>query len=57
MTAAEIKAKAKDLGFDLCGIAPATDLPELHFFERWLARDRCVAVRDVLPGLKSSASA
>ena len=27
-----IKAKARELGFDACGIAPAADLPELPFF-------------------------
>jgi epoxyqueuosine reductase len=36
--AAEIKAKAIDLGFDLCGIAPAADLPELAFLRDWLDR-------------------
>ena len=38
LTAAAIKAKAKALGFDLCGIAPAADHPELHFFREWLDR-------------------
>lgn len=38
LTAAAIKAKAKELGFDLCGIAPASDHPELHFFREWLDR-------------------
>src|SRR5471032_2488109 len=38
MTAAEIKAKARELGFDLCGIAPAADHPELTFFREWLDR-------------------
>ena len=33
-----IKAKAISLGFDACGIAPATGLPELEFFKEWLAR-------------------
>jgi epoxyqueuosine reductase len=32
-----IKAKALELGFDACGIAPATGLPELEFFKEWLA--------------------
>jgi epoxyqueuosine reductase len=37
-TAAEVKAKAVDLGFDICGIAPAADLPELEFLAEWLER-------------------
>jgi epoxyqueuosine reductase len=36
--AAEIKAKARELGFDLCGIAPAADLAELAFLREWLDR-------------------
>ena len=38
MTSLDIKKKARALGFDLCGIAPAADLPELTFFQTWLAR-------------------
>ena len=38
LTSAEIKARAHELGFDLCGIAPATDHPELKFFREWLDR-------------------
>src|SRR3954447_12165105 len=38
MTSSEIKAHARELGFDLCGIAPAADHPELHFFREWLDR-------------------
>jgi epoxyqueuosine reductase len=38
LTAAAIKTCARELGFDLCGIAPATGLPELAFFAEWLAR-------------------
>ena len=33
-----MKEKARDLGFDLCGIAPAEALPELGFFREWLGR-------------------
>jgi len=36
--AAEIKARAHELGFELCGIAPAADLPELGFLRDWLDR-------------------
>src|SRR5438093_985484 len=38
LTAAAIKAKAAELGFDLCGIAPASDHPELTFFREWIDR-------------------
>jgi epoxyqueuosine reductase len=38
ITAAAIKARAKELGFDACGIAPATAHPELEFFNEWLSR-------------------
>src|SRR5258708_2181281 len=38
MTSSDIKAKAAALGFDLCGIAPAADHPELKFYGEWLAR-------------------
>ena len=36
VTAAAIKAHATELGFDLCGIAPATSLPELGYIEEWI---------------------
>jgi len=62
LQAADIKARAKLLGFDACGIAPAGDLPELRFFDEWIARgyagsmaylersaDRRADVRHVLP--------
>ncbi|MGE3275312.1 MAG: tRNA epoxyqueuosine(34) reductase QueG [Vicinamibacterales bacterium] len=38
LTAAAIKQRALDLGFSVCGIAPATALPELPFLDEWLAR-------------------
>jgi epoxyqueuosine reductase len=62
MTSAEIKAHARTLGFDACGIAPATDHPELSFYREWLERgyagemaylhrtaDRRADVRRVVP--------
>jgi epoxyqueuosine reductase len=62
MTAAELKAEARRLGFDACGIAPAAAHPELAFFREWLDRgyagemtylnrsaDRRADVRNVLP--------
>jgi len=66
LNAADIKRKARDLGFDRCGIAPAADLPELTFFREWLARgyagtmaylqrtaDQRADVRRVLPTARS----
>jgi epoxyqueuosine reductase len=38
LTASGIKARARALGFDLCGIAPAADHPELGFLREWLER-------------------
>lgn len=38
VTSADIKARAAELGFDLCGIAPAGDFKELGFLPEWLAR-------------------
>ena len=38
MTASELKAQARELGFDACGIAPAANHPELAFFREWLDR-------------------
>ena len=37
-TSGAIKTRARELGFDLCGIAPAADFPELTFLREWLAR-------------------
>jgi epoxyqueuosine reductase len=66
LRSAAIKAKAGELGFDLCGVAPAADLPELRFLPTWLARgyagemaylersaERRADVRAVLPSAKS----
>ena len=38
LSPAAIKQRAAGLGFDLCGIAPASDFPELGFLSDWLAR-------------------
>jgi epoxyqueuosine reductase len=38
LTSESIKTRALELGFDACGIAPASDHPELHFLTEWLAR-------------------
>jgi epoxyqueuosine reductase len=38
MTSSDIKAHARTLGFDACGIAPAADHAELRFYREWLDR-------------------
>jgi epoxyqueuosine reductase len=66
LTASDVKTRARQLGFDACGIAPAGDLPELPFFSEWLTRgyaasmgylersaDRRADVRAVLPSARS----
>jgi epoxyqueuosine reductase len=66
LQAAAIKAKAHGLGFDLCGIAPASEFPELRFLGAWLAQgyagemhyltrsaDRRADVRHVMPSARS----
>jgi epoxyqueuosine reductase len=35
--AAIVKRAAQEAGFDLCGVAPATDTPELNYFPAWIA--------------------
>lgn len=66
LSAERIKAKAIELGFDLCGIAPADNFPELGFLSEWLERgyagemaylsrsaDRRADVRNVVPGARN----
>jgi epoxyqueuosine reductase len=66
LTADTIQQKAHELGFDLCGIAPAEPFPELAFLRDWLDRgyagemaymERSAArradVRSVVPGARS----
>ena len=66
LTADTIKQRARELGFDLCGIAPAEPFPELSFLREWLDRgyagemaymERSAArradVRAVVPGARS----
>ena len=66
MTSAEVKQKAAELGFDVCGIAPAAAFTELGFLQQWLARgyagemqylhrsaERRADVRAVMPSAKS----
>jgi epoxyqueuosine reductase len=66
LTSATVKAQATRLGFDLCGIAPAADFPELQFFRQWLdagyagemdylrrTADRRADVRAIVPSARS----
>jgi epoxyqueuosine reductase len=66
LSAAVVKARALEVGFDLCGIAPVGDFPELRFLDDWLARgyagemgymarsaDRRADVRTVLPSARN----
>ena len=66
LSASQIKAKASELGFDLCGVAPVDNFPELQFLPEWLARgyagdmtymsrsaERRADVRNVVPGARS----
>ena len=38
LTSAAVKVHARRLGFDLCGVAPATGMPELARIHDWVAR-------------------
>ncbi len=38
LTADRVKELAREVGFDLCGIAPAEAFPELRFLDDWLER-------------------
>ena len=66
ITSETVKREAASVGFDLCGIAPATSHPELAFLRDWLDRgyagemhymhrtaDRRADVRNLLPGAQS----
>jgi epoxyqueuosine reductase len=66
ITASQIKSKAREVGFDLCGIAAADSYPELGFLDEWLARGFAADmswlprsagtradVRNLLPGARS----
>jgi len=66
VTSAEIKGRAAELGFDLCGVAPAAGFKELAFLADWIARgyagemqylersvERRADVRAIMPAARS----
>jgi epoxyqueuosine reductase len=66
LTSHHIKQRSRELGFDLCGVAPAAAFPELRFFKDWIARGyagtmaylprtaaRRADVRNVVPSARS----
>lgn len=66
LTSDAIKNRARELGFDLCGVAPAESFPELAFFRQWIDRgyagtmgylprsaERRSDVRKVLPSART----
>ncbi len=66
LTTADVKSEARAAGFDLCGVAPVADFPELDFLSEWLARgyagemhymhrtaERRANVRAVMPSARS----
>jgi len=38
LTSESVKHRAREIGFDLCGVAPAESFPELAFFREWIDR-------------------
>ena len=66
VSSAAIKTRARELGFDLCGVAPAAAFPELAFFKEWIRRgyagtmgylprsaERRSDVRNIMPSARS----
>jgi epoxyqueuosine reductase len=66
LTSAAIKNRARELGFDACGVAPASDLPELRYLATWIAQgyagsmaylarsaNRRADVRNVMPSAQT----
>ena len=66
LTRESVKRRARELGFDLCGIAPAAGFPELGFLQEWISRgyagtmgylprtaDRRADVRRLMPSARS----
>ncbi len=45
LTSSAIKSRAREIGFDLCGIAPATGMPELTRIHDWIGRGHAGEMR------------
>lgn len=45
LTSSAVKARARELGFDLCGIAPATGMAELARIHAWIGRGHAGEMR------------
>ena len=45
LTSSAVKARARELGFDLCGIAPATGMAELARIHDWIGRGHAGEMR------------
>jgi epoxyqueuosine reductase len=66
ITSTAIKARAHELGFDLCGVSPVDEFPELAYLREWLAQgyagemawmartaEKRADARHVVPGARS----
>jgi epoxyqueuosine reductase len=66
LTSEAIKHRAREIGFDVCGVAPADAFPELAYFRQWIDRgyagtmgylprsaERRSDVRNVVPSARS----
>ena len=66
LTSSAVNARALEIGFDRCGIAPAGEFPELRFLREWIDRgyagemaymartaDRRADLRRILPSARS----
>ncbi len=66
LTSVAVKSRARELGFELCGVAPADAFPELSFLKEWIAKgyagtmgylprsaERRADVRRVMPSARS----
>src|SRR6478752_6197975 len=66
LTSPRVKAHAATLGFDLCGISPVDEFPELAYLREWIDRgyagemawmtrtaEKRADVRHVVPGARS----
>src|SRR5258706_13596597 len=50
-----VESRAKELGFDLCGVVSAGKFPELEHTEEWLARGFAGGMKDLAEPRRRSA--